>query len=586
MILKYKNIALGLAVAATCSLTSCSDAYMAEVNTDTSKAETVNPNSLLTTALLETYGDFGLMDTYRSYITGFTQQFAGGWNVTSYAGSCFAKDDQESLIWDKYYSVGMKNLQAGIENTTGKAEYANVNAIMRIHRVYMFSVLTDVYGDVPVFEAGTGKATPKYDTQEEIYKWFFTELEECIQQLGTGTDGITGDVTAYNGNINMWKRYANSLRMRFAMRVSDVEPELAKAEFEKSADADCGYISQASENAYVKYMNVPYTLYKGAEALDFRANAFGEVMYGQDMTSPTFVCKTFFEMLQNSNDPRLWRICRYFWNNDRSEIRPDAENIDVTTEIPAYFAAKGLDPLDFVPEIGTAWYDNPKEDWAAPSVEEINQYLPSLSAKAGKITANNCNVRMKIPFFNIDMERPQTPGILLTSAEVNFLLAEAASKGWNVPAGVETYFDNGVKDAMYLINDMYLTEADCYARAISGDEINNYLTLLKRSINLTTTEGAREAINTQAYILHVTNPVECWANLRRADYPVLKDRNKLPMLGNFTRPADMTTPVRLHYPQLEFDYNNANYEEVIDRMGGSDDWSKRVWWDTAAQHVK
>ena len=63
--------------------TACSDSYMEDLNKDSTKATTIAPSAQLTTALLQTYGDFGLMDTYRSYITGFTQHFAGGWNVIS-----------------------------------------------------------------------------------------------------------------------------------------------------------------------------------------------------------------------------------------------------------------------------------------------------------------------------------------------------------------------------------------------------------------------------------------------------------------------------------------------------------------------
>ena len=57
--------------------TACSDSYMEELNTDETKASSIAPSAQLTTALLQTYGDFGLMDTYRSYITGFTSLVAG-----------------------------------------------------------------------------------------------------------------------------------------------------------------------------------------------------------------------------------------------------------------------------------------------------------------------------------------------------------------------------------------------------------------------------------------------------------------------------------------------------------------------------
>ena len=113
------------------ALTSCSDSHMQEVNTDDTKSPSLDPNAQLTTALLQTYGDFGLMDTYRSYITGFTQYYTGGWNVSYYAGAVLPDNDQMRLIWDQYYAVGIKNLVDGIYNST---ETPNTNAALRIHR--------------------------------------------------------------------------------------------------------------------------------------------------------------------------------------------------------------------------------------------------------------------------------------------------------------------------------------------------------------------------------------------------------------------------------------------------------------------
>ncbi|MBQ0073238.1 MAG: SusD/RagB family nutrient-binding outer membrane lipoprotein [Prevotella sp.] len=576
MISKYKSIALGLAMAATCAFTSCSDDFMSEINTDDSKAEIINPNSLLTTALLQTYGDFGLMDTYRSYITGFTQQYAGGWNVTNYAGSVFYSDAEAAKLWDKYYSVGLKNLQDGIEKSADKK---NINAILRIHRVYMYSILTDVYGDIPCFEACTGFATPKYDKQEDIYDWFFKELGECVDQLGTGNDLITGDVTSLNGKTESWKRFANSLRLRYAMRISDAKPEVAKTEFLKALAADGGVIENVDQSAYVNYLDVPYTLYKGAEKLDFRANALGEVLYGQDRESPSFVCATFVEMMKNTNDPRMWRICRYYYNYDRSETRPDAENIDVTEDVKSYF---GDNISKYWPEIGTAWYDNANEDWAKYDVADF----PSLSKKAINpgfdMNAGNSQVRMKVPMVNIDFERPQTPGILITSAEVKFLIAEAISKNWITDKDINEVFKNGIWEAMQIYNKLYFSSADAYASKISDTEITDYI----NSLNVDLTNNAREEINKQAYILHFTNPSECWANIRRSDYPVLKDRSKLPTWPKFPHDENLTTPLRLCYPQLETDYNSANYNEAISRLGGTDDWHKPVWWDVNAQNFK
>ena len=167
----------------TAALTSCSDSYMEDLNTDETKASSIAPSAQLTTALLQTYGDFGLMDTYRSYITGFTQHFAGGWNVTNYAGSVHAQDDQMRLVWDQLYNVAIKNTVDAIANSEN---LPNTNAALRIHRVFLMAVMTDIYGDLPCLDAGKGYtegiANPKYDTQEEIYNFFFDELAACVAQ--------------------------------------------------------------------------------------------------------------------------------------------------------------------------------------------------------------------------------------------------------------------------------------------------------------------------------------------------------------------------------------------------------------------
>lgn len=562
------------------ALTACSDSYMEEMNTDDTKTSTIDPNAQLTTALLQTYGDFGLMDTYRSYITGFTQHLAGGWNVSNYAGSVHANDDQMRLIWDQYYSVGIKNIVDAIANTE---EQKNLNAVLRIHRVYLMSVLTDTYGDVPCTEAGlsfiSGKSNPKYDTQEDIYNFFFTELAECAEQLGTGTDRVSGDVTCLSGDVDAWRRYANSLRLRFAMRISDVNPAKAKEEFERALAADGGYIASAADDAYINYINGPFTLYDGSRELDFRVNALGEILYGQDPTSPTFVCSTFFNLMQDNGDPRLYRICRHYLNVKRSEISPDKEgNVDVTDEVIAYLNKAGEVEQPCNP--GAAWWNN----WVnAPANSEIPtlEKLVNTYPEVG-YDGNNFPARMMRPFLSIDFEQPTCPGILMTSAEVEFLLAEAKSLGWNVDGDVQSHFEAGVTAAMQLLNKHYLS-AD---RLISEQEISTYITGILASDPLTT--NAREAINTQAWILHLMNPAEAWANLRRSDYPVLQDRTKLAKFeSDFTYDdTDLSTPVRLRYPILEEKYNSANYKEALDRMGGTDDWHHRLWWDTKDINVR
>ncbi len=581
----FKNTIAACSVCCSIAVafTACSDSYMEGLNEDDTKTITIDPNAQLTTCLLQTYGDFGMMDTYRSYITGFTQHFAGGWNVTNYGGSVHAFDDQTRLIWDQYYSIAIKNLRDAIAHS---ADRPNLNAVLRIHRVYLMSVLTDTYGDVPCLSINTsleeGTSTPKYDSQKDIYDFFFTELKDCVNQLGTGNDNVTGDVTNYSGDIDKWKKYANSLRLRFAMRISDVDPTKAQTEFEAvSADA-ANYIASADDDAFIKYTNSPFTLYDGARDYDFRVNALGEILYGQDPTSPTFVCSTLFEYLKDNNDPRLYSICRHYNNVKRSEIKPDKEgNVDLTDEVLAYLKKKGQDEAPCKP--GAAWWNNwingPDNLEDVPTLAKLVKMYPEVGYEK-----NNFPARMMRPALSIDFCQPDRPGILMTSAEVDFLLAEAITKGWNATGTADDHFKAGIKAAMQLLNKHYLTDEAIMQQA----DIDAYVTSIMATSPLATPASAREAINLQAWILHMMNPAEGWANLRRSDYPVLADRTKLDKFtSDFTYDDDnLTTPVRLCYPILEKKYNGENYKEALSRMGGKDDWHHRMWWDVNDINVK
>lgn len=572
---KIKNILFALAVMCGLTMSSCSDEHMISVNTDDTKSPTANPNNLLTTGMLQTYGDFDMMDTYRCYITGFTQYYSGGWNVSTFAGSNMFDNEYSRKMWDKFYGVAIKNIVQGIEDTK---DQANINAVLRIYRVYLLSLIVDTYGDAPCREAGyaaiKGITYPKYDTQKEAYEFFFSELKECVAQLSADADKVTGDVSTMGGNLNSWKKFANSLRMRFAMRISDVEPATAQAEFESAINADGGYVSTASDNVFVKYLKKSFTFYPGANDLDFRVNALSEMLYGQDPTSPTFICKTLYKYLLEKGDPRLYRICRCYLNATRSEVAAEG-CYDITEEIVKWGEdERAIDPnskAGIQPnEVGEAW-------WCAWPTIPSNDKIPTLdrlvkeNPNAG-FDQNNFPARMTRPFLNIAFEQADCPGVLFTSAEAEFLLAEAKMLGWNVPGTMEEHYAAGVRSAMEFLNANY------NITAITENEINEYLA------NNPLGGNPKESINLQAWILHLTNPVEGWANQRRSDYPALKDRRSVPTESSMKiGEDDLRVPARLRYPTLEEENNSANYKAAISRQpddNGSYSWHSRVWWDT------
>jgi hypothetical protein len=279
--------------------------------------------------------------------------------------------------------------------------------------------------------------------------------------------------------------------------------------------------------------------------------------------------------MKNSNDPRLYRICRHYINTKRAETKPDREwNVDVTDEVVAYLATTG----DYTPCVpGAAWWSdwvNAPSNSAIPTLDKLVKMYP----EAG-FDQNNYNARMLRPFLSIDFEMPDRPGALINSGEVEFLLAEAKSKGWDVPGTVEDHFNAGIKASMQWLNTHYL-QAD---KKITDAEINDFIASQATAL----AANAKEAINTQAWILHMMNPSEAWANLRRSDYPVLTDRTKLEVRKDFpSDDSNLQTPTRLRYPILENQYNSVNYKEALGRMGGKDDWHHRLWWDVADINVK
>lgn len=534
---------------------SCSDDYMESINTDSSKAETIDPNAQLTTAELQTYGDLDMVQIYRSYLYAFTQQLMGCWNTTNYGGRHTIDNNEMSRIWTTFYSVAIKNLVDAEYRTTNDPDKVNINSAITIYKIYLMSVITDIYGDVPYSEAGKGYidgiTTPRYDTQESIYNSFFTELKSAAMQMDASKDKITGDVI-FKGDITKWIKFANSLRLRFAMRISDVAPEKAQIEFEDALAAAGGILDNYTDDALIAYIDKAFSF--GQEAYsDYRGNSMSQMLFGNDpANNPSYICSTFFNELNTTGDPRTFRITRFYYDELMSLTSPD-NRIDLTDEMIANdIAFQPRDPGAYSWEPWPAGYDSDILRAMSETNPSINY---SLSRETEPKLANN-------------FLKGKNPGVVMTSAEVKFLLAEAKLKGWNIAGEVSDWYKSGVREAM----DFLVNNYDC--DNISEDEFEAYMS--NNEIGYTN-EQIKESINKQAWILHFTNPSECWANLRRSGYPKLKSPAEYGFSQFLTGGADI--PVRLSYPVLESSYNKKNYDEALERMGGTNSWNIPVWWD-------
>lgn len=537
---------------------SCSDEYMENMNTDPSKAATIDPNAQLTTAQLQTYGDLSMMEIYRNYHYAFTQQLMGCWNTTNYGGRHTLDNNEMSRIWTSFYTQSLKNIIDAQYRTAEDAEKVNINSVLRIYRVYLMSIITDTYGDAPFSEAGLGflegKFNPKYDKQEDIYNTFFLELEDAVNKIDPTKDKVTGDLI-YAGDVTKWQQLANSLRLRFAMRISNVNPTKAQTEFENALAANGGVITDASSDALIKYMTIAFSF--GQEAYsDYRGNSLSQLLFGNDpANNPSYLCSTFFNQLRQSGDPRTFKISRCYYDGLMSATSPD-NRVDITQEM----IEKGI---DFSPRDPGAYSWEP---WPTGYDSDICKELAVNNPSVTVTMAREVEPKLANNFLKSD-----NPGVVMTSAEVKFLMAEATVKKWNVGSvSAEDLYKQGVRAAMDFLTDNYgctaTTDAEFDAfiqgRGTFGHTDNQKL----------------EAINTQAWILHFTNPAECWANVRRSGYPKLKSPAEYGFGQYLTGGTEI--PVRLCYPVLESSYNKKSYNEAIERMGGTDNWHSLLWWDT------
>lgn len=515
-----------------------------ELNTDPTKSSNMDPNMQLSYVELSTWGMADAAQGLEDYPSSFVQQFQGEYNITNWGGQYRKHDQDFSVIWDNFYAGAIKNIVDILEKTKDKAEYQNLRSICRIYKVYLFSILTDLYGDIPYSEAGRGfldaNFSPKYDAQKSIYTDFFKELSEAGAALGdNGSLPVTGDLI-YKGDLSRWKKLAAALHLRYGLRIIKADPTKAKAEIQKAIQSNYGLFTSSADEALIPYIDqFSWT------PTEIRRNGMSQVWIGREASPLCFLCATFWNYLKENNDPRLLVIGRAYFGDGNFTGTDVLKRTDITDEVIANGGVDKFQP----PKPGFFWYDN----W--PS----GYYSPTLKVWVDKWIR---------PQLNNIFLKGSIPGVIMTYSEQQLLLSEVAAR-WpdlGLPANAQTYFNQGVSAAMRFLSERY------GAQVISDDEIQTYL---NNHVFPQDLQGRLKAINEQLWVLHLTNPPEAYANWRRSGYPVLQPSNKY---GAITIDAQ-TIPRRLPYPLFEKSYNKKGYEAAINALGGSDDWTKSVWWD-------
>lgn len=493
-----------------CFLMSGCDKGFDELNVNKTAATSINPVFTLNNATINTSFPAGII----LYEMGIVQQMISP-NSGVLAGANFNQDirDNTQQNWQRYYRSVIRNTYDVISTTKNLPARSNLYNMARILQSYSFLVLTDTYGDIPYSEAGKGYTDqlifPKYDAQQTVYAGIIKELTEATAALDASKNIESADVL-YGGNVSLWKKFGNSILLRAGMRLTKIDLSQAQSIVQKAFQA--GIMEINSDNAFIKH---------DANYL----NALGQTLNSTE-SSNIYLGAPFVTYLQQTNDPRLKSIAlRYVGAKSGNDQTLSRATTDPTQQIGMPF---GFDNGSIVSEV------------AKSKLASFYDYSQVDRTRMAKTTS---------------------PMFLVTAAQTQLLLAEAAQRGWITGTSAETFFNRGVKLHM---EQMALHDANS---AVSATAIDTY-----QKANPFVVANALEQINTQYWVASFLNGPEAFANFRRSGFPNLAP-NPFPgksIKGSFIR--------RLTYPNSEISVNNKLVGEAIARMG-ADDLDTRVWWD-------
>ena len=275
-------------------LSACDEGFE-DLNVNPLRPSQVGVETKLTAAQLfassERYDNWRANLIYQSTMMQHIATTAGYWDGDKYTWN----RGYASSLMDRYYGNAVKSLEDILAQLDEEGAPGEMKAIARIMRVFVFSRLTDLYGDVPYSEAGKavldGILTPAYDAQSDIYADMLNELEESAALLGSGTSGFGDADIIYNGDQGKWKRLANSLMLRLGLRLIKVDPAGAQAWATKAIN---GGVMESNDDIFF----VPHT--NGPAGINQNGN--GEVFLADN--NPR-LSKTFVDFMKDRNDPRL-----------------------------------------------------------------------------------------------------------------------------------------------------------------------------------------------------------------------------------------------------------------------------------------
>lgn len=365
------------------ALPSCI-ADLEELNINPNEPQSTDVNYLFTYSLKHGMGGYNVDVTLEQWgIMRWMMYLANRGGVEP--GKEYEMPGGKDGFWNEQYADALANCQEIINLSEEDPSMINVTSIAMIWKVYLFSRITDLWGDIPYSEALKGNSelhySPKYDLQKDIYPDLLSTLKTAAESLTTDLATFKPEADLiYNGDVTKWRAFANALRLRLATRISAINPELYRSELAELQQEIL--FSSNEDNALFPFNNVfKNHLYEA----DFRGEAVTQ-------NNPS---QFFVDLMKETNDPRI-------------SILLEKAPLSI---LPIYEEYNGVPNLVYTND--PIW-DDYDEDWG--DISKIGSWFL----------------------------RDETPGVIMTYSEVCFLISEAILKGhWN--GNLTDIFNEGIQ---------------------------------------------------------------------------------------------------------------------------------------------
>lgn len=244
---------LFIAIFSLLILVSCGD--LTELNVDTKRPQVVPAGSLFANATKELTDWMSSSNVNENNWRLWSQQ----WTQTTYVDESnyeLIERDVNGNFWDRMYATVLRDLseaRLAINNDDILLDEYRKNqlAMIDVLEVYVYAVMVDIWGDVPRSEVMSGTVTPKYDDDAEIYNAIIDQLDAAIASLG-GESGFGASDLIYGGNADAWKMFANSLKLKMAIRLADSDN--AKAKSMAEAAVASGVFASSNDDCELVYL--------------------------------------------------------------------------------------------------------------------------------------------------------------------------------------------------------------------------------------------------------------------------------------------------------------------------------------------